>query len=110
MDSQTITHDGALPNKRLMAKDLPIPENSNTHSKKGRRVDISGDTDTSAPGGALGTVLRAASEYLLIADEDLVPIVLASVAAHRLDVSPVWLLLVGAPSTGKTEVLYLTKE
>jgi hypothetical protein len=78
--------------------------------KKRRGVGISGEVVTSAPGGALGTVLRAVSEYLLIADEDLVPIVLASVAAHRLDVSPVWLLLVGAPSTGKTEVLYLTKE
>ena len=44
-------------------------------------------------------------KYLVIRDDDYIDIIFAVVFANRLDSKPVWLYLVGAPSSGKTEIL-----
>ena len=58
-------------------------------------------------GSALAKLQSKIGKYLLLEDQDVVPIVLAAVAAHRLDGEAVWLLLVGPPSGAKTAILDL---
>src|SRR5262245_44034538 len=91
----------------LQVKELPPAENSLLHSKKGRGRDFSAIHDTNAPGGALRTVIERVNEYLLIEDKDVLPLLLAAVAAHWIDGSPVWLMLVAPPSSAKTELITL---
>jgi hypothetical protein len=57
---------------------------------------------------SLDDVRQAATDYLLLGSEevDAVDVIMAvDVANHHLDGDPVWLLLVGPPSTAKTELL-----
>ncbi len=53
----------------------------------------------------LADVLRAFEEGLFLPDTGPVEIALGTVIANRLPGDPVWLLLVGPPSAGKSEVL-----
>jgi hypothetical protein len=50
---------------------------------------------------------RQHGRYLLLNDDDVLPILLGAVAAHRLDGEPSWLLVVGPPSSAKTDLLGL---
>ena len=49
--------------------------------------------------------LKTFEKWLYLPDPGVAEITLATVAANLLPGDPVWLLLVGAPSSGKTEVL-----
>ncbi len=44
-------------------------------------------------------------KYLVIKDDKYIDIIFAVIFANRLDSKPVWMYLVGAPSSGKTEIL-----
>jgi DeoR-like helix-turn-helix domain len=70
------------------------------------QVDGCGDFSGKVP-ATFAEVQALVEEYLLVDDRDLLAVLLASVAAHRLGVDPVWLLLVGPSSSGKTEFLRL---
>jgi hypothetical protein len=48
--------------------------------------------------------------YLLIEDRDALPLILGAVAAHWVDCSPVWLMLIGPPSSAKTELIVLLRQ
>jgi len=49
-------------------------------------------------------------ETYLVIDRNLLKLILAAVAANRLNLSPVWLFIVGAPGSGKTEFLNMIKK
>src|SRR5687767_8729153 len=93
--------------KLLRHRDLLVAENSLTYSKKEKGREFSAITSADAPSCALGAVTQSVGEYLLIEDGDVLPLLLAAVAAHWLDCSPVWLMLVGPPSSAKTELITL---
>ncbi len=48
---------------------------------------------------------NAAHKYLVMSDDDYIDVVFGAAVANKLDSAPVWLYLVGAPSSGKTEIL-----
>jgi len=50
-------------------------------------------------------LLRTYSQWLYLPDPGTVEITLATVAANRIPGDPVWLMLTGPPSSGKTEIL-----
>jgi hypothetical protein len=54
---------------------------------------------------SLTDVLETFKKWLYLPDPGVVTLTLAAVAANRLEGRPVWLLLVGPPSSGKTEIL-----
>ena len=56
-------------------------------------------------GTTLGDVVATFSRWLHLPDPSPLYAVLGTVAANRLDGDPVWLLLVGPPGGGKTELL-----
>lgn len=56
-------------------------------------------------GEALAEAREATLKWLQLEDANVVDIALAAVTANRADGDPLWVLLVGAPSTGKTEIL-----
>jgi hypothetical protein len=87
--------------------ELRPPGISHTKREKKGGGEISGAS--SRPGGPLDAVQQAVEDYLLLDDPDVLPILMAAVAAHKLDVSPVWLLIVGPPSSAKTELITLLK-
>jgi hypothetical protein len=57
------------------------------------------------PHATLTVVLEAFQRWLYLPDTDPVLVALAGVAANRLSGDPVWLLLLGPPGGGKTEIL-----
>src|SRR4030095_1621463 len=89
---------------------LPVAETSNTHSKKEMGSDVSAIEGAGAPSDALNAVISKLDEYLLIEDRDAVPLMLAAVVAHWLDCSPVWLMIIGPPSSAKTELITLLRD
>jgi hypothetical protein len=52
-------------------------------------------------------LLAEMQQWYEVVDRDALPIVLGAVAAHRFGVDPVWLVLVGPPSSLKTELIRL---
>jgi len=48
---------------------------------------------------------KVVHKHLIIHDDSFIDVVFGCVFANRLDSKPVWLYLVGAPSSGKTEIL-----
>jgi hypothetical protein len=69
-------------------------------------------TDTGAPGdvttsstNALETARATVAKWLELPDLDVVDLILATVVANAHPGDPVWLLLVGAPSSAKSELL-----
>jgi hypothetical protein len=54
---------------------------------------------------ALSHAKEIASKWLKLRDTDIVDIVLGVIAANKAPGDPVWLLIVGAPSSGKSEIL-----
>ena len=63
---------------------------------------VAGDIPAPTP---LDAVMATFQRWLFLPDPGLIYVVLGTLAANRLSGDPVWLMLVGAPSTGKTEVL-----
>jgi hypothetical protein len=57
------------------------------------------------PEDRLCAALEAFQRWMLMPDTGAVTITLGAVAANHLEGRPVWLLLVGPPSSGKTEIL-----
>ena len=53
----------------------------------------------------LSDVQKAFSRWLYLPDSGVVTLALGSIAANRMDGNPVWLLLIGPPASGKTEIL-----
>jgi hypothetical protein len=53
----------------------------------------------------LAQVLKVFQQWLYLPDPGVVALTLAAVTANRMAGDPVWLLLIGAPSSGKTEIL-----
>jgi hypothetical protein len=53
----------------------------------------------------LAELIATARRWLLLPDPGPLLVVLATVAANRLDGDPVWVMLVGPPGSGKTELL-----
>lgn len=66
--------------------------------------DVSQNGSRPAP-ATLAIVLEAFRRWLYLPDTDPVLVALAAVAANRLPGDPVWLLLLGPPGGGKTEIL-----
>jgi hypothetical protein len=54
---------------------------------------------------ALASLLKSFEKWLYLPDPGVVEIALAAVAGNRIKGDPVWLLLTGPPSSGKTETL-----
>ena len=54
---------------------------------------------------ALADVHKAFASWLHLPDTGVVTVALAAVAANRMEGDPVWLLLIGPPASGKTEML-----
>lgn len=54
---------------------------------------------------ALKQFKRVCHKHLVMSDDSYLDVVFGAVIANRLDSTPVWLYLVGPPSSGKTEVL-----
>ena len=48
---------------------------------------------------------KMVNDYLLLADPHIVAVVCGALAAHRFKSDPLWLMLVGPPSSAKTELL-----
>jgi hypothetical protein len=65
------------------------------------------ESPTTERGRRFAALQRKYHEYLLSDDHDVLPILLGTVAAHRLDGEPSWLLIVGPPSGAKTDLLSL---
>lgn len=65
------------------------------------------ESPTTERGRRFAALQRKYHEYLLSDDQDVLPILLGAVAAHRLDGEPSWLLIVGPPSGAKTDLLSL---
>ncbi len=61
--------------------------------------------NVSAMSPELQAAIAAFRKYLDLPDPGPLLVVLATVAANRIDGDPVWLLQVGPPSSGKTEIL-----
>lgn len=53
----------------------------------------------------LEEIKKAAELFLQLDDYNVIDVVLAVYAANRLDADPLWLFVVGAPGTAKTEIL-----
>ena len=62
-------------------------------------------TPTSEPPADLNTVVDVFQRWLYMPDPGALLMVLATLFANRLGGDPVWLLLVGPPGCGKTEIL-----
>jgi hypothetical protein len=54
---------------------------------------------------ALAKAKEVALKWLKLEDTNIIDIVLATIVANKAEGDPVWLLLVGPPSTGKSEIL-----
>lgn len=80
------------------------PVDSGTSCPPTTPGDISGKPST-----ALARLLSRIRDYLLLRDPDIVLIVLAAVAAHRLVGDAVWLLIVGPSAGAKTAILDLLR-
>jgi hypothetical protein len=63
---------------------------------------VAGDIAAPTP---LDQVIATFNRWLFLPDPGLIHVVLATVAANRMAGDPVWLMLVGPPSSGKTEAL-----
>ncbi len=72
--------------------------NAQNHREK-KDASVSGMTPE------LQATIAEFREYLDLADPGPLLVALATVTANRLDGDPVWLLEVGSPSSGKTEIL-----
>jgi len=59
----------------------------------------------SVPQGSLAEAREAVARWLELPDLDVVDLILATVVANAHDGDPVWLLLVGPPSSAKSELL-----
>lgn len=66
-----------------------------------------GKTDVVVTGKGLAssTVRKRVSKWLRLEDSSILDIVFGTVFANRLNLEPVWMLLVGAPASGKSELL-----
>lgn len=53
----------------------------------------------------LGKLKTVVAKHLLLEDDALVDVTMAAVVANLLKADPLWLLLIGPPSSGKTEIL-----
>jgi hypothetical protein len=69
--------------------------------------DGRGDTSGKVP-PTVAALEAEVKSYLLLEDPDVLPVMLATFAAHQLGGEPVWLLLVGPPSGAKTELIRMT--
>jgi len=58
-----------------------------------------------APGGSIEDARKTVAKWLELPDLDVVDLMLATVVANAYPGDPVWLLLVGAPSSAKSELL-----
>ena len=54
---------------------------------------------------ALARAKEVALKWLRLEDSNVIDVALATIVANKAEGDPVWLLLVGAPSTGKSEIL-----
>ena len=54
---------------------------------------------------ALARAKEVALKWLKLEDTNVIDVALATIVANKAEGDPVWLLLVGAPSTGKSEIL-----
>ncbi len=57
------------------------------------------------PEAPIDGVIRVFREWLYLPDPGPLEVVLGAIAANRMEGDPIWLLLVGPPGSGKTEVL-----
>ncbi len=73
----------------------------------GRHAAAETSAATQPPGaGRLSGIVKQVGQHLVVSDDQLIEVVLAGVVAHRAPGrDPFWLLLVGASSDGKTELL-----
>lgn len=58
---------------------------------------------------SLDNFKKTCKKHLVIEDMSYIDVVFGTIFANRLDSKPVWLYLVGAPSSGKTEILQSIK-
>src|ERR1700733_1595092 len=83
-------------------------------NKTGRNLPVKRDrspsSDVSGKAVDLRSVLKDLKKYLLLADPDAFLILLGAAAAFAVGLDPVWLLIVGPPSGGKTEFLRMLNE
>jgi hypothetical protein len=92
----------------------PGKDRQNGHTKSSGAADESSTTETVNPRAAptepmaLAEVTATFRKWLYMEDDGTVLVTLASVAANRMQGDPLWLMIVGASSGGKTEILNAT--
>ncbi len=90
--------------------ELPGPHGSDVFdwlASAGTVAELVALTAAARPLGRVSLAdVRATFSRHLVGDSDLVVVVLATVAANHLPCDPVWLFVVGPPSSGKTERLF----
>ena len=77
-----------------------------TPQRRGREGELSSD-DVAGKAPTLLELKDHIASHLVLADPDLVDVVLGAYAAHFLNDEPVWLLVVGPPSSAKSELVRL---
>ncbi len=73
-------------------------------------VDLDGPPPASGGGGTIADLLEVMSGYLHLDDPDHILFALAVATSAELEGPPVWGMLVGAPSGGKTEAIEVLKD
>jgi len=89
--------------RALLALDEAIRQ---TPQRRGREGELSSD-DVAGKAPTLLELKDRIASHLAIADPDLIDVVLGAYAAHFLNDEPVWLLVVGPPSSAKSELIKL---
>lgn len=65
---------------------------------------------TRSPSTSLEQLKQVFSKWLILVSDEIIDVIIASVIANRLSADPTWMLIVGPPSSAKTEILRALSE
>jgi hypothetical protein len=90
---------------RLISGSIPLTERAHHDPLPRNQVVILDEAPKEAqePAATVAEVLQVFQRWLYLPDEGSVYVPLGAVAANRMEGDPVWLMIVGPPSGGKTE-------
>jgi hypothetical protein len=90
-------------NKALQREEVYEPRGATIHTPGRDGSSSKADAGTTTPTSTIADVTAAFQRWLHLPDPGALHVTLGTVAANRMDSDPLWLLIVGSSSGGKTE-------